>query len=273
MDFIASAMGPEKRPDTAYFFLFYKNSLTVEKENPGSIPCLNSEQTTEMPMGEAFYFGTYKTIPCYCAQLVSQEYPDAYVKVSLRAFYIQTRDIFRQMAAHARGVMDLHINFLFCGKCAAPTIPATGEHARVCPSCSLIFYPRISPAVIMAVTKGDKILLARGVNFPDKKMFSVLAGFVSPAETLEECVQREVLEETGIQVKNICYVKSQPWPFPDSLMIGFTAEYANGEIVIDPKEILEADWFRADNLPKTPAVFSLAGELINGFIQKQTSSP
>ncbi len=262
-------MGPDKQPDTAWFFLFDKNSLIVEKEDPGSIPCLNSEQTAGLPMGEAFYFGTYKTIPCYCAQLVSQKYPDTYTKVSLRTFYIQTRDIFRQMAAHARGVIDLHINFLFCGKCAASTIPDAEEHARICPSCKLSFYPRVSPAVIMAVTRGDKILLARGINFPDKKMFSVLAGFVSPAETLEECVQREVMEETGIRVNNIRYVKSQPWPFPDSLMIGFTAEYAGGEIVIDPKEILEADWFRADNLPKTPASFSLAGELINDFVKKQ----
>ncbi len=263
-------MGPDKQPDTAWFFLFDKNNLLVEKEDPGSIPRLNSEQTAGLPMGKAFYFGSYKTIPCYCAQLKSQEYPDAYTQISLRTFYIQARDIFRQMAAHARGVMDLHVNFLFCGRCAAPTIPNTEEHARVCPSCNLNFYPRISPAVIMAVTKGDKILLARGINFPDKKMFSVLAGFVSPAETLEDCVRREVMEETGIQVKNICYVKSQPWPFPDSLMIGFTAEYADGKIVIDPKEILEAGWFNAANLPKTPAAFSLAGELINGFLQNKT---
>ena len=269
MDFIASAMGPEKQPDTAYFYLFYKNSLIVEKNNPVTIPCLTLKQAADLPMGEAFFFGTYKTIPCYCAELVSDNCTADYSRISLRAFYLQAQDISRQMAAHARGVMDLHINFLFCGKCAAPTIPDQGEHARICPSCDLHFYPRVSPAVIMAVTREDEILLARGVNFPDTNMFSVLAGFVSPAETLEACVKREVFEETRIEVKNLRYVKSQPWPFPDSLMIGFTAEYAAGDIVIDPKEILEARWFRADNLPKTPASFSLAGQLINDFIQAQ----
>ncbi len=117
----------------------------------------------------------------------------------------------------------------------------------------------------MAVTRGDEILLARGVNFPNKKMFSVLAGFVSPAETLEACVVREVFEETCIRVRDITYVESQPWPFPDSLMIGFTATYDTGEIQIDPEEIEEASWFKANSLPLIPDEYTLAGRLIRTF--------
>jgi NAD+ diphosphatase len=130
-------------------------------------------------------------------------------------------------------------------------------------------YPRISPAIIVAVVKNDQILLARGINFPNKKMFSVLAGFVEPGETLEGCVKREVFEEVGITVKNIEYFNSQPWPFPDSLMIGFTACYAKGDLLIDTNEILGAQWFDADKLPFIPPKETLSGELIDWFVCSQ----
>ncbi|MCD4721270.1 MAG: NAD(+) diphosphatase [Desulfobacula sp.] len=140
----------------------------------------------------------------------------------------------------------------------------------MCPKCNLINYPRISPAIITAVVKDKQILLGRGVNFPNKKMFSVLAGFVEPGEALEECVKREIFEEAGINIKNIQYFKSQSWPFPGSLMIGFTAEYESGKITIDTQEIAEAGWFKAENLPIIPGKQTLAGELIKWFVQNHS---
>ena len=119
------------------------------------------------------------------------------------------------------------------------------------------------------MVKEDQILLARGINFPNKKMFSVLAGFVEPGEALEECVAREIFEEAKIKIKQIQYFKSQPWPFPDSLMIGFTAVYDSGKLSIDPQELLEAGWFTADNLPIVPGKQTLAGELIEWFVRQQ----
>lgn len=123
-------------------------------------------------------------------------------------------------------------------------------------------HPRISPAIIVAITRGREILLAKGINFQGD-FYSVLAGFVEPGETFEECVQREVGEEVGLKVKNIKYFGSQPWPFPDSLMVGFTAEYASGNINIDEKEILDAEWFTAEQLPLIPGVGSIARRLID----------
>ena len=119
------------------------------------------------------------------------------------------------------------------------------------------------------MVRDDKILLARGINFPNKKMFSVLAGFVEPGEGLEGCIEREIFEEVGLKVKNIEYFNSQSWPFPDSLMIGFTAEYESGEISIDTTEIVEAGWFRADDLPPIPGSQVLAGQLIEWFVRHQ----
>jgi NAD+ diphosphatase len=147
-------------------------------------------------------------------------------------------------------------------------VDRSAELARECPNCDLVSHPRLSPAVIMAVTRHDKILLARSPRFPEG-MYSTLAGFVEPGETLEEAVSREVLEETGIEVADIRYVSSQPWPFPHSLMIGFTAIYAGGEIHIDGKEIEAAGWFTVNDLPSLPSKISIARLLIDNFIDSQ----
>jgi NAD+ diphosphatase len=119
--------------------------------------------------------------------------------------------------------------------------------------------------VIVAVIRGKRILLARARRFPPG-FYSVLAGFVEPGETLEECVSREVREETGIEVKNLRYFASQPWPFPHSLMVAFTAEHAAGEITVDPSEIVEASWYSADALPHLPDPITVARKLIDWFV-------
>jgi NAD+ diphosphatase len=141
------------------------------------------------------------------------------------------------------------------------------ERAKKCPNCGQQSFPRLSPAIIVLVERDNTCLLARSPRFQDG-FFSVLAGFAEPGETLEDTVAREVLEETGIKVKDIRYFGSQPWPFPDSLMIGFTAQYAKGEIQVDRTEILEADWFPFDQLPKIPGRISIARRLIDWFIDK-----
>jgi NAD+ diphosphatase len=155
----------------------------------------------------------------------------------------------------------------YCGRCGSRTQTKEKERAKVCPQCGLHNFPRRSPAIIVAVERGEEILLARSAHFP-RGMFSVLAGFVEPGETIEECVVREVKEEVGITVGNIRYFGSQPWPFPNSLMLGFTAEYVGGELVLDPTEIAEAGWFRADALPSIPGRISIAGRMIQWFVEK-----
>ena len=149
-------------------------------------------------------------------------------------------------------------------------IRAKGMNANECPGCGFLSFPRISPAVIVLVEKENRVLLARVKRFTTE-LYSILAGFVEPGETLEETVQREVEEETGIKVKNIRYFGSQPWPFPDSLMIGFTADYESGEIKIDETEIVDAGWYDPDRLPTIPGKISIARELLDWYVNAKLS--
>ena len=149
----------------------------------------------------------------------------------------------------------------FCGVCGTSTVEVVEERARRCPKCSAMYFPVASPAIIVAVTRGDELLLAHNRNFR-AGMFSLLAGFVDPGETLEQAVAREVREEVGIEVGDIRYVTSQPWPFPNSLMLGFRAHYVSGELEVDGKEIEQANWYRKDGLPDIPRVGTVARQLI-----------
>ena len=274
MDFKKSVIPPTPRPPRGYFFIFSNTDILIHciSDTKIAIPCMENEAA---PLGlkDLCFFGTYKNIPCYCGGVASKMICPAHEFVKLRSLYTRVEDIFWFMAGYARQIHDWNINFKFCGRCGTQTSRKKTEFARVCPSCDLHHYPQISPAIITAIVKGNQILLARGVNFPNKKMFSVLAGFVEPGETLEECLRREVFEEVGILVKNIAYFKSQSWPFPDSLMIGFTAEYDSGKISMDPSEILDAGWFDADHLPMIPGKQVLAGELIDWFVRSQKTNP
>ena len=153
----------------------------------------------------------------------------------------------------------------FCGRCGARTEPLRSERCLVCPACALHIYPRISPAIITLVRKGDLALLASNAKFPGA-FYSTLAGFADIGESLEETLAREVEEEVGVKVTNIRYFGSQPWPFPNSLMIAFTAEWASGEIVVDGAEISDAKWFSADALPMIPPRLSIARRLIDAWV-------
>src|SRR6478735_4641490 len=157
----------------------------------------------------------------------------------------------------------------FCGRCGTPTTPQAHERAMKCPSCGLLNYPRLAPAMITLVTRGEgdeqEALLAQGVQFRGP-MYSCLAGFVEPGETLEGAVIREVREEVGVEVDDVRYQSSQPWPFPHSLMIGFRARWASGDIECDPTEIVDAKWFRRDELPNIPPKISIARKLIDGWL-------
>jgi NAD+ diphosphatase len=154
----------------------------------------------------------------------------------------------------------------YCGHCGTPTVDASGERAKRCPSCEAVFYPVVSPAVIVAVTCGDQLLLAHNRNFRPG-MFSLLAGFVDPGETLEQAAVREVREEVGIEIGELRYVTSHPWPFPNSLMVGFCARYRSGEIVVDGKEIEQAGWYSRGSLPEIPRPGTLAHSLITRWLQ------
>lgn len=152
----------------------------------------------------------------------------------------------------------------FCGFCGAPMVAAEGN-SRICTKCGKQIWPRIQPAVITLVRRGEEMLLVHAHTLR-ANIYGLVAGFVEVAEDLEEAVQRELMEETGIKVKNIRYFGSQAWPFPTNLMIGFTADYESGEIVLQEEEIADGGWFSKDNLPNIPSKDSIARKLIDNFL-------
>jgi NAD+ diphosphatase len=155
----------------------------------------------------------------------------------------------------------------FCGKCGAPTEDKSDEIARICKTCGFVTFPRLSPAILAVVRKDNQILLASNAKFTTG-VFSLIAGYVEVGENFEECVRREVREEVGIEIENISYMASQPWPFPDALMVGFEATWKEGEIKPDGVEILEAGWFSPDNHPPLPPPGSLSRKLIDRAFKK-----
>lgn len=167
------------------------------------------------------------------------------------------------LAARARGLLHFKNEKRFCAKCGGPLKDDERFTARTCAVCKKQYFPQLEPAIITLVSKGDEILLARHKNRGDG-IYSCVAGFVEMGETIENAVRREVLEETGIRVKNIRYVGSQAWPFPDQLMLAFKAEYEGGEIKIQENELSDAAWFKKDKLPRTPSPGSVAYNLIAG---------
>jgi len=172
---------------------------------------------------------------------------------------------FFNLAAKAFHLLKWSSTYKYCSKCGTLVKDKEDEIAKVCANCGFITYPRISPAIITAVIKDNKLLLAHNTNFP-KDMYSVIAGFIEPGETFEDCVRREVFEEIGINVKNIRYFGSQPWPFPDSLMVAFTCEYDSGEVKVDGIEIDYASFYSVDEFPNLPLGGSIARRLIDWFV-------
>ncbi|HEY1931260.1 MAG TPA: NAD(+) diphosphatase [Acetobacteraceae bacterium] len=150
--------------------------------------------------------------------------------------------------AHARGLMHWRARHRFCGVCGGVCDVRTAGHMMICTACEAQHFPRTDPAVIMLVTRNDRALLGHSQRFPRASMYSTLAGFVEPGETLEEAVRREVMEEAGIQVGAVHYHSSQPWPFPGNIMLGFYGEGLSDDITIDPEEMLDVRWFSRDEI-------------------------
>jgi NAD+ diphosphatase len=269
MNFIPSYRNTAESDEPAWWFAFSGYKLLVEAREKGArIPCVGDLSSLNLTPIRKQFLGLLDGRRCYSAECSPDAPPPEGMSFrGLRGLFAELGDELFTLAGRAFQIMNWDRTHQFCGQCGTPTADKRDERAKICPKCSLVSFPRMSPAIIVAVQKGDQILLARASRFPES-LYSVLAGFVEPGETLEECLRREVREETGVEVKNIKYFGSQPWPFPNSLMIAFTADYAGGEVTIDKKEIVDAGWFRANILPVIPEKLSIARRLIDWFVDK-----
>jgi NAD+ diphosphatase len=262
--FVPGIMPPSQSTDRAWWFAFVGQKLLVSAED--KIPDYADLSMIALTPVRTQFIGTLDGVPCYCAELLAQtDAPAGMALVGLRELYGRLDETMFAIAGRAVQIKEWNRTHQFCGHCATPTIQVPTERAKRCPNCGLVNYPRLSPAIIVLIARGNEVLLARSHRFPTG-MYSVLAGFVEAGESLEETLIREVREEVGIEVKDIRYFGSQPWAFPNSLMIGFTATYASGEIAIDPKEIAAAAWFHKHNLPQIPPKLSIARKLIDWFV-------
>lgn len=218
---------------------------------------------------------------CFAVDLDGDGVPDLVIEprrdeldhalVPLMGLYGRVDELRWTLAGRAVQLVEWNRTTRFCGRCGAATEPAVGERARRCPACGLLAFPRLAPAVITLIERPGEALLARGRAFP-VPMYSCIAGFVEPGETMEEAVHREVAEEVGVSVGDVRYVASQPWPFPHSLMVGFEATWVHGEIEIDESEIMDAQWFRPDDLPMIPPGMSIARTLIDRWVERAGSA-
>ncbi|MBB1094254.1 NAD(+) diphosphatase [Rhodopseudomonas palustris] len=265
--FIPAFRSDESISDPSYWFIFQgEKLLTTVTENSSTSICTCPPKQLGMQTTFSQFLGRYGSTNCFVAEVGDDVTlaPAMRFKGLRSLFGTVEEDIF-SLAGRAIQILHWNREHQFCGKCGTAMENRTTELAKICPGCGFVSFPRLSPAVIMSITRKDHILLARSPRF-SPGMYSTLAGFVEPGETLEEAVKREVREEVNVRIGNIMYVASQPWPFPHSIMIGFSADYVDGEIEIDNDEIEDAQWFSVRNLPMLPSKITIARLLIDNFV-------
>lgn len=260
----------ENKNNNIRWFIFYEDNLLIlnneGKNNP--IPLSTDLVEIQHLLSNSDYLGQYNDQKCcYGIFADKPELPGNLQLVNLRMSFQILDETQFQIAGYGYQMAHWDITTQYCGKCGSKNTRDKKERSKKCVSCHTQIFPRISPAVIVAVIKDNSILLARNQRFKSG-IYSVLAGFVEPGESLEECIMREIREEVSIEVNNISYFGSQPWPYPDALMIAFIADYKSGEIKVDKKELIDARWYNSANLPDLPLKFSIARRMIDWYIEE-----
>ena len=270
-------------PGEAHWFVFRGDDLLVEMgpmERPSDdlrvkarpawarLPLQKNHNWLGPTAIRTLYLGRLGGAQLWAAEVAPDtEAPAGMAWAGLRALFSVLDDAHFALAGRALQLVAWDRTHQFCGRCGTPTQPRAEERVRICPACKLSAYPRVAPAIMALVQREKQLLLARSPHFPPG-MYSALAGFVEPGESLEQCLAREVQEEVGVRVNNIRYFASQPWPFPHSLMIAFVCDWVSGEVKPQEAEIEEAKWFKVLQLPKLPSRISIARRLIDAVCQE-----
>ena len=267
--FVPLIAPPDTIEDDAWWFV-YRGTTILVRHDPAKVevPCVAHPRDLGLDAPHTHYLGTLEGRHCFSAECAEgADAPEGFGWAGLRSLFGAIDDSTFLLAGRAIQIVDWDRSHRFCGRCGTPTERKVHERSRVCPGCGQTHYPRLAPVAMALVTRGDELLLARSPHFPPG-MMSALAGFVEPGESLEECLVREVREEVGVEVNNLRYFSSQPWPFPHSLMVAFHCDWVSGEIVPQEGEIEAAGWFRIDDLPVLPHRLSIARRLIEDALAR-----
>src|SRR3990167_466001 len=247
----------------SYWFIIQSNDLLLNKDN--SLPKWPHVKSIASHFIRQFLLGKFNNIEYYCAQIATGVNVNLNPVPLKKALALFNNEIY-SIGVKAYSVINWDKNHKFCGCCGSLTEHNGKGFERICAICGLSFFPRISPSIIVLIHKDDHLVMARSPHFP-AGVYGLIAGFVEIGENLEEAVHREVKEEVGLEIKELTYFGSQPWPFPDSLMVAFTAQYAAGDILMDKEEIEDAGWYKYDNLPGRPSMpMSIASALLDNFV-------
>lgn len=253
-------------PGPAYWFPFQGDRLVVQEQGSGIVPIQSDAAGMAAVEPQAvLYLGTLNGIPCQACELHPDlALPAGWRALSLRALFGQIDDAAYGVAGYASQLLFWQRQSRFCPTCGSKTEMLPASWAQQCLNCGYIGYPPVIPAILVLVHDGgERALLTHKPGW--NKLYSIIAGFVEPGESLEDCVHREVYEEVGVSVTDITYMGSQPWPFPQQLMIGYTARYTGGEVRPDLQELDDAQWFHIDALPELPAQLSLSWQIIHAW--------
>jgi NAD+ diphosphatase len=258
-------------PDNALYFVCLNDALLSISEQGIPRPVTADEfRWVDVDVTYRHYLGRWGNQGCFA---LAAERPagssalEGFAVTGLRAWLGRVDPDFFYLAGRAKQIVEWNRDHQFCGRCGGRNEDHATDRAKHCPACGLTTYPRLSPSIIVLVRRGEEMLLARNAAWPNG-MFSTLAGFVEPGESIEQTVHREVEEEVGLTVDNLRYLGSQSWPFPNSLMLGFHADYAHGDIVCQDGEIAEARWFHHSEMPNVPGATAISRWLINAFIEE-----
>lgn len=259
--------------EPALHIVFQRGKLVSDPRSPEA--CILDEavlQRGQWQVQRRQFIGYWHDRPCFAVEIDAGDRIDEadFQRGNLYQLLGRVDDQLFTMAGRAAQLLDWERDHQFCGRCGAPMQVDSVERAMRCDPCGTSHFPKIAPCIIVLVTRGEHLLLARNAGFPGA-MYSTLAGFIEPGESAEETLVREVREEVGVEVDHLRYFQSQAWPFPNQLMLGFFAEYAGGDIVPDGVEIADADWFHYTDPPKIPPPSSVAGQLIRHYVQSLSS--
>lgn len=247
-------------PDARALWVVFRDDNVLVRADADRAFALLTDLALPAPIAVGVLFGR----PVFAASIDEHTAVEGALEVGLRPLGAQLDEHTFAAISLAAQLVYFARTHRYCARCASPLVAIDGSRARLCAPCKHEWYPRVSPCAIVLVHDGDRVLMTRHARFPPG-MYGLIAGFVEPSESIEQCAAREAFEECGVRLRDVRYFGSQPWSFPHQLMLGFTAQYAGGELVVDHSELEDARWFRRDALPTLPPKISIARKLIDAW--------